>query len=424
MVNIIFLFLIFLAPVLNLAADNTVTISKINTNITGNTRRPALLRELQIEEGREYQSLEFLTDVVDLRVEQLLRRRLFKEFSLKMDSDDPNNIVISIVLVDSFTIVPRPMVKYSSSQGLTLGLKVEYFSAFGTLSDHMVQGYWSPTEVLFEYNVEKIAVGPFHLGTNFQQFSGDTRYGTPEGGDPIAKYRTTSSTVNFTLVAPLGLTSPWNIEITPILSWIYNQEVGYNYSEYPDSIFRKYGFSPGFDVMIESDQTTWVGNFRKGFYFDIMTTNLWYTDTGASDNFLDTNLEGFLPVTSWFGLSGRIAGFYSLHGIRDNAGDRLRGVLDYMTYGQYGAYLTFQTDFKLFTTRKVGGISMHLGPFADIGYVYSRAWDTGPESWEYCAGITAIFYLGIMPSLNLDINWGYDFKRGQSEVIFDTVHFF
>lgn len=417
-----------MAPFINLAADdsenvdNTVTISKIKTDITGKTHRDALLRELQISEGREYQSIEYLTEVVDLRVRQLLRRRLFKDFSLELDSEDPKSIVISIVVVDSFTIVPRPMIKFSSSQGLTLGAKIDYYNSFGTLSDQMIQGYWSPTEVLFEYNVEKIAVGPFHLGTNFKQFSGLTRYGNPEGDD-IAEYKNASSTVNFSFVAPLGLTSPWNIEITPVLSWIYNQEVNFNNSPYSNSIFQKYGFAPGFDVMIDTDQTTWIGNFRKGFYFDATTTNLWYTETGASDNFLDSNLEGFLPVTSWFGLSGRIAGFLSLNGVRDNAGDRLRGVLDYMTYGQYGAYLNVQTEFKLFKTKK-NGISMHLGPFADIGYVYSEAWEPGAESWEYCVGATAIFYFDFMPSLSLDINWGYDFKRGASEVIFDTVHFY
>ena len=139
------------------------------TNITGKTRREPLLRDLQIEEGREYQSLEFLTDVVNLRVEQLLRRRLFKEFSLDMNSEDPRNIIIDIVIVDSFTIIPRPMIKYSSTKGLTLGLKVDYFNSFGTLSDQMLQGYWSPTEILFEYKIEKIPVGPFHLGADFQQ---------------------------------------------------------------------------------------------------------------------------------------------------------------------------------------------------------------------------------------------------------------
>lgn len=424
--KIVFIFCLYIIPLVNLAADNEitneVTITTINTNITGKTRRSALLRELRIEEGREYQSLKFLTKVMDLRVEQLVRRRLFKEFSLDMNTDDPDNIVIDIVLVDSFTIVPRPMLKYSSSQGLTLGLKVDYYSAFGTLSDHMLQGYWSPTKILFEYQVQKIAVGPFHMGADFQQFSGLTRYGNPEG-ELRAQYRTASSTVNVSFEAPLGLTSPWNIEFTPVLSWIYNQDVELNTTGFPNSVFQKYGFTPGLDTVINTEQTSWVGNFRRGLEIDFTNKNRWYTETGAADIFLDTNLSGFLPITKWFALSGRIAGFYAISGVREDAGDRLRGVVDYMTYGQYGAYMNFQTEFRLFTTKK-GGISMHLGPFVDIGYVYSQIWEPGPESWEYCVGATAIFYLGVMPSLNFDINWGWDFKRGQAEVIFDTVHFF
>jgi hypothetical protein len=415
------LLLFLVAPVLNLAANNEVTISKINTDITGKTRRSALLRELQIEEGRTYQSIEFLTAVVDLRVEQLLRRRLFNEFSLDITPVESGDIEITIVLVDSFTILPRPMVKYSSSQGLTLGLKIDYFNAFGTLSDHMAQGYWSPTEILFEYRVESIPVGPIHLGADFQQFMGLTRYGNPEG-ELVAEYSTSSSTLTVTMETPLGLSSPWNLKLIPLISWIYNPELNFNNTGYPDSIFEKYGFTPGLNVEIETDQTNWVGNFRKGFYYDFTSSNLWYTDTGFADNFLDSDLVGFLPINSWFALTGRIAGFYAINGIREDAGDRLRGVLDYMTYGHYGAYLNLQTEFKLFTTRK--GISMHLGPFTDIGYVYSQEWDQGPESWEYCAGLTATFFLEAMPSLVIAVNYGYDFKRGASEIIFDTVQFF
>ncbi len=420
-IKFLLLLILLLSPVLNLAADNEVTITKINTDITGKTRRGALLRELQIEEGRTYQSIEYLTTVVDLRIEQLLRRRLFKDFSLAIDAVESGNIEITIVLVDSFTILPRPMFKYSSSQGFTLGLKVDYFNAFGTLSDHMAQGYWSPTKILFEYRVESIPVGPIHLGADFQQFMGLTRYGNPEG-DLIAEYSTSSSTLSVTMETPLGLASPWNLKLVPLVSWIYNPELNFNDSGYPDSIFKKYGFTPGLDTVIETDQTTWVGNFRRGFYYDFTNTNRWYTDTGAADIFLDSNLVGFLPVNSWFALSGRIAGFYALNGIRDNAGDRLRGVLDYMTYGRYGSYLNLQLDFKLFTTRR--GISMHLGPFTDIGYVYSQEWEQGAESWEYCAGLTTTFFLKAMPSLTFAIDWGYDFKRGMAEIIFDTVQFF
>jgi outer membrane protein assembly factor BamA len=401
-------------------AQDSVVINEIVTEIDGNTRRNALLKELRIEEGKEFDSMESLERLLAQRIKGLKRRRLFKEFNLDIMATDPGKVNIHIDLVDSFTILPRPMIKYSSTNGITLGLKVDYLNAFGTLIDHMIQGYWSPVEILFEYRVQNIVLGPFHMHSDFIQYDGTVRYGDPEGNLQV-QYRYSSSTLSATLDVPLASASPWSYHLTPLISWVYDYRFEFNYTPAPDDYFYNYGFSPGLNHGFVTDQVDWVGNFRRGFYFDFMNNNLWYTGSNTSDIYLESDLRGYRPLASWFELSGRVAGFYAFDNPRRNAGDRLRGVLDYMTYGQWGNYLTVQANFQVFKTRK--GLALHLRPFVDLGYVYSELWGHGPDAWEYCAGATVIVYLEAIPSLTINVDWGWDFKRNNPELIIETVHF-
>ncbi len=416
----VMLCLLLMLPIFNLFAEGPVTITLIVTEIDGKTRRNALLKELMIQEGREYESLAILKKQINARVRDLRRRRIFKEFKLEMNADDPEAIEIFISLTDSFTLVPRPMIKYSSDRGLTLGLKVNYYNAFGTLTDQMFQGYWSPNEILFELETQKIILGPLHLDVALEQFDGTTRYGDPVG-DTVVEYRNSRTQLSATLDIPLSAGHPWSYKLTPLVSWLYDYRFDFNDTGYLDTLFINNGFAPGLDHGLVTDQVNWIGNFRHGFYFDFMNKNLWYTETGNSDIFLESDLKAYLPLTSWFEISGRLGGFYAIDGIRKNAGDRLRGVVDYMTHGQFGTYFTFQANFELFHIPNL--FSLHLRPFTDIGYVYSPLWEHGPDSWEYCLGATAIIYIDAMPSLNLNIDWGWDFKRGMPELIIDTVHF-
>ena len=408
----VMILLILTSPIIGVFGDDSVIVGHINTEIEGKTHRNALLKELRIYEGKEFDSLAGLEYLVSSRANDLLRRRMFKEFTWYIDAENPKDIEIYIHIVDSFTLVPRPMLKFSTEKGLTLGMKLEYFNAFGTLTDQKFEGYWSPAEILFQVQVQNIILGPLHMDTSFKQFNGKTRYGNTDG-TTLIEYRNSSSELFISLDIPLGPGSPWSYKITPLASWLYQYDSA--------TIFSNEGFTPGLNHGFVTDQVDWVGNFRKGFYFDFMNNNLWYTGSGNSDIFMESDLKGYLPLTSWFELSGRIGGFYAFEGQRKNAGDRLRGVVDYMTWGEWGNFISIQANFKLFHAGKL--FSLHLRPFTDIGYVYSKLWGDGPDAWEYCAGATAIFYFDAFPSINLNIDWGWDFKRNMPELIIDTVHF-
>jgi outer membrane protein assembly factor BamA len=411
--------LFILYPLMPVQGEESVTIGKIITEIDGKTNRNAILKELRIYEGKEFSSLESLENLVNSRANDLIQRRIFKNFEWHIDSADPQDIEIHISLKDSFTLMPRPMFKYSTDKGITLGLKLQYYNAFGTLTDQMFQAYWSPSELLFEINVEKLILGPFHLDTSFKQFDGLTRYGSPDG-TMLLEYRNSYSELTVSLDMPLGPGSPWIYQFTPIISWQYNYRYDVDVLPELENRTRNEGFTPGLNHGIVTDQVEWIGNFRKGFYFEFMNNNLWYTATGHNDMYLESDLKAYLPLTSWLEISGRVGGFYSFDNPRKNAGDRLRGVVDYMAWGDWGNFLSFQMDFKVIDTSL---FSLHLRPFTDIGYVYSDIWGNSPEAWEYCGGATAIIYIPAIPSLTFNIDWGWDFKRNMPELIIDTVNF-
>lgn len=401
--------------------DQAVTITTINTDIDGKTRRNALLSELTIKEGKEYSSLEHLERILSARVTRLRQQRLFQVFSLDLLEVSAEEVEINIVIVDSPTFVPRPIIKYSTDRGITLGLKLEYFNAFGTLTDQMIQGYWSPNEIMFEADVSEINLGPLYMDVNVQQFDGAIRYGSSEG-ITLIEYRESRTQVSSLIEIPLGAGSPWSYQIEPLVSWRYDFRDYTNSTGLPTDYFTTPGFAPGLDHGIDTDQTAWIGNFRRGFKFNLKNTNLWYTQSGWSDIFMETDLMGYLPVTSWLELSGRYGGFYAFEGIRKNAGDRLRGVVDYMTWGDWGQYLSLQVNFKVFHIQR--WFSLQLRPFTDIGYVASDLWSPGTDSWEYCLGATAIINIDAMPSLSINVDWGWDFKRSRSELIIDTKTFY
>jgi len=415
--TVILLFLVY--PVLTAFCDDSVTIGKIITEIESKTKRTALLNELLIHEGDEFESLAELEFILHSRADQLAKRRLFKDFSWNISAEDPQAVVISIHITDSFTLLPRPIFKYSSNKGITLGLNLEYFNAFGTLTDQSLKGYWSPNETLFELKVANIALGPFHMETSFNQFDGLTRYGDPTG-NILLEYRNSKSEILISLDMPLSRGNPWIYNFSPIFSWLYNYRYDTIVSPTLVERTRNEGFTPGLNHSIFIDQVKWIGNFRKGIFYDLRNENLWYINSRNNDIYLESDLKAYYPLNSWFEVSGRLGGFYAFDNPRKDAGDRLRGVVDYMTWGDWGAFFSFQTNFKVIDNSL---FSLHLRPFTDIGYVYSNEWGNGPESWEYCVGATTIIYIPAIPSLTLNIDWGWDFKRNLPELIIDTINF-
>ena len=397
--------------------EGSVTLTSITFDIDGNTREKALMKELRVAEGRVYESYEILEAVLIFRTRELENRRLFVEFEWELRPAGPDAAALHIRLVDSFTLFPRPMFSYSSSTGILLGAKVEYFNAFGTLTDWILEGYWSPEEIKIRLDVQQIVVGRMNLDSAFEQYFGSTKYGSP-AGNILVEYDSIYSLFSTLLTIPLGPISPWSYDLEPLVLWQYGYEWVTNSTAIPDSEFENPGFAFGLNHGFNTDQVYWTSNFRRGFMFSFMNENIWYTQTSNQENLLESDLAGYLPLGRWFEISGRLGGFYAFEGIREDAGDRLRGVVDYQAWGEWGVFASAQFNFRVTPTG--GFMEAQLRPFVDVGYVYSEVWGNGPDAWEYCVGSTLIVFLRPLPSMVLNVEFGWDFKREQPEIILGT----
>ena len=413
-------FLLYAEDNLQIKDNSPVRIAEINTSIEKRTKRSALLRQLKLKENSEYDSIDELNRILYINFQKLERRRIFKELEWSVDQLTEDTVAVNIKVVDSFSLWPRPIIKYNSNIGVTLGARVDYFNAFGTLTDMKFQGYWSPKEYYFNLDIANLIFGPFTVNPVFEQFDGTTRYGSPNG-DILVNFRNSYTLIKSEFEVQLSPLNEWVYQITPVFKWQYNYRIETNNSDLPDSWFEDYGFAVGFDNGISTDRVNWKGNFREGFFLELINQNLWYTKVGKSDIFFETSAIGFKPLSEWLEISGRTGGFYAVDGVYLDAGKWLRGVRDYNTYGEWGIYTNLQINFLLFTI--MNQLEFQLRPFTDLAYIKSNQWDNGMDSFEYCAGTSVLIYIKSLPNLSLNLDVGWDIKRGQLEVIFDTVHF-
>ena len=390
-----------------------VVLKEVNTLIVGKTRREALLKELQISEGQEFQSFDKLDNLLRSRLKTLMKRRLFTDAQWDLRLDDPGTAVFDLRVVDSFTLYPRPVLRYSSSNGITLGLKLEYLNAFGTLTDNVIETYWSPSEILFEVQANRIILGPMHLDTLIRQYDGTSRLGDRDG-DIILEYRSKQSYARAALEIPLGRNTNWKYRIAPSVSWLYDYRFVQNATGHSDGAYDNTGFSPALEHGILFNNIEWKANFRRGLNLSLLNTNQWYIGSSREKSLVEFNVSGYFPLARWWEISGRIGGFYAFTGIQTDVGDRLRGIIDYNSYGERAAYLNLQTNFKVLRIDKV--LELQLGPFADFGFV-----DTGQETG---IGFSTLLYFDSLPSLVLNVDFGWDLNRDTPEIIIETRQFF
>ena len=397
------------------AEEGSVILRTIKTDIDGKTHRSALLRELRVEEEMVFPSEEEMRHILAVRIANLDARGVFKEFETEIIEASPNEFELDLRIVDKFTFYPAPILAYSSSLGPILGGTFAYGNAFGSMTDQMVMGYWTPAKTYLMADVANIAAGPLTLEVKFEQEIGLNQFGNTSG-DAVLEYDSMSSLVSVLAMIPLGLDGSWSYWIEPIASFQYGYDLDHNTSlSLEGHEFYSRGFVPGFNHGFVFDNVTKEENLRRGIRFTLENDNLWYTGSGRNDLFLESDLIGLIPAAKWLEFSGRIGGFYAVSGIRRDAGDRLRGTLDYMTYGTAGAYFTGQVNFR--TLRTSGGFEIHVRPFTDIGYVKSDEWNDGFDSFEYNVGSSFIFYFPALSPMSINFDLGWDIKRHELEVI-------
>jgi hypothetical protein len=380
--------------------DTTVFyIRNINFDITGLTRRFALLYHTEITEGERIIGREKLEKYRMDKIQLLMNQRALASADIlcfEGDGNEDGSIPVDLLIItrDTWNIIALPEPKYDDNTGFELTLKARDYNFLGTLSPLRVDfGYaldadkvWNFSEGAFNFKLDAdIPFKVFGLNWNFN-FDHDFSYTNEE---PLYYQNVTGLSmelpVSFT-TATFGFNQyttfnedTWNVYedednvgTYDQFLWVYFSSELYVSWKIPTPLtvgnFGKLTYTPkisgqinylppGQDVIddLRRGPTTtlshslgfsrinWIDNFRQGLAASIgngNTYNFYKEDWNVSYDISATYHHIF---TGFFGASGRIQYRQWLADHTNSAGDVIRGILDKSLSADY--MLSVNVDF-------------------------------------------------------------------------------
>lgn len=112
-------------------------IADVEYQINGLILKPFLEEFLDIERGKTFSSSESLQNYIDSLAQALVSNRIFQEKSTIsfdiVEGERPQKVIVKVITYTSLTSLMVPLVKYNSSDGLTLVFRYKDFNFLGTL---------------------------------------------------------------------------------------------------------------------------------------------------------------------------------------------------------------------------------------------------------------------------------------------------
>jgi hypothetical protein len=423
-------------------------ICSVNYTIEGKTREKVLNERLDIQEGEVllgYTALEeYIADKEQLiRNERTLASGQIK-YVLDEDPQQPGlyHVDLYILAKDTWNYIALPYAKYDSNEGFLLSFRGRNYNFLGGMETlELNLDYWR-TEPSgdTEYSVNGGFVIPFYLWDFNWRFYFDedvvidendplelyTRMGlsvdipfenlilqtnadqyyylNQEGDeDPDGYYMRTAGSFGSSI--PLGFDIPLLGEPSYDLALI----TSYNYKPYDVLSEERRGYEFGAEHEASAGRLDWLGNFRDGALFSL-AQNLRYNFT--REIWL-SNLDAELQVhktLGWAGLSTRFQGFYRYNDVEEDAGDRIRGILDARIEGNGGFYANIDFPVKMWIWFMDRWFEAHFSPFFDYALVQP---DGGrlklSEGW-YGTGFEIFAFAKFARSLSLRASLGLDLE--------------
>lgn len=457
-----------------LAGTERYKIASVRYDAQGVTKESALARNVEIEEGKTFESREALDAyVLDIK-QKLINARLFETAEIECapvgeaSEDGEIPVAIRVVTVDSrhFLLLPYP--KYDSNEGFELKIKFKDANFAGTMSE-------MEADAFFRFEQKEGQENDFVLGGNFgydlpftlgkveASWNNDLSFeyafirGEPEwnfqtgftfilpfenlalrldltqGTTRDLDYKKFNDELFFTERAKLSV--PIRLDTVPgIGDIVYTPaaEIEYNWDSDgidildEDLVSPKLTFSHG----ISAGRVNWHGNFRKGFSAGLFQS--------AAYNF---QLNEFQPgielrATAFFAwaraaLASRLTLFAEFDSYR-RYGHLLRGIPDdqyfspqtgmndvYACKSAAALILNLDVPIKLFSTRFEKGwlknfnFEVQLSPFIDVALTQNRA--TGrafsPRDGFYTCGVEILVFPEKWKSVQLRASAGFDMSR-------------
>jgi hypothetical protein len=444
----IILFILFASPSLfsqDSLISSPVKVGNIEWNIAqrenwkaGITREPALRRYYNISLGSYYESKEKLEALLDITTRDLNAQQIYSEISYEVEyyEDDilafsstqnerqnPIQIAhITISVKDAFSLYLLPYVLYDSNLGTVFGGNFSYNNVLGTLTNLDINGYWGMETWKVGGQWENVSLGLMRGDLIlFDEFITTKR--VDDQDQTVLEY--SNMILDFSLVLKFPLGKGFTLSLKPGINLPYNYELisydpDYGRDEFDNrEIITSVSLAGG----ISYSSVYWEEQFRKGLEGELILTG---KGPGSNESIMlacDGSASLFYRTFSFLGLGHNISAFYIFDGNRNNAGRYIRGVLDHLMFGNLGFFLNNNVDFRAFIIPPL--VDVHLYPLLDLAYVYNSDTPYDPHDFRMTAGFGLTIYPLFLQSLQLNIEAGFDLKRGsKNEITFKSELFF
>ncbi|MDC7223287.1 MAG: hypothetical protein PQJ60_06055 [Spirochaetales bacterium] len=380
-------------------------VETIEVNVEGITSRAALLRELDLKEGKEFSSEESIINFINLSKDTLDDMRLFRSVTIFYDLGTPQGeripVTLTVDVIDSWNLAILPIPSYDSNDGFEMSLKVRDYNFLGQMEplrisfDYVYDDYEKQNE--FEISASYTFNFPIREHNFYLKVGQEFNY-LPDDDYGDTFYMGSSLKFGTSYVLP------WDIYEGNYLNYNLYTTLDKDYSLEEISDERdevELGFTHGLNL----GQTSWDGNnYRDGFSSSLV--NDWeYNWDSNPDNDSDSDddddeiwsvtLTGLFQYHKDFypmGYSGRVGVVQNvLNDTTSNIDDYFRGILE-REDREAGGYIFMNNALYLTIWNNESFWEIMGGPCLDVGYLWQRldgvdalAWSVGLEGLCYPA---------------------------------------
>jgi hypothetical protein len=412
------------------------------------------------------------------KTQLLINHRVLDHVFIDLIFEEPDAggsvpVVLRVTTVDTATIIALPQPRFDDNDGFRIVLKARDYNFLGTMNPLRVDfGY--------EYNKKRKESSffslidsdtPFRLFGYTWNFDFDHYFSyTPEA--PF-HYKNTSgltmelpvqfTTLTFGLAEAIVVNEDneeaYATEFKDL--WVQRQEGNSRYKEfymstalsaswkiptkffvgkfgeltYTPKIEEKFNYTPGGDIgylrrgpfttlshSLGFGRVDWIDNFRSGVSASVGNANTYNNSRNTWTNSLDVSVVGHVPISDFFGFSGKLQYRDWFHDEYSEAGDSLRGVLDAEFSAVRTLSLNMDFPFKVFmfmpsdwfnmSALRFMNIEFHLAPTLDAALAVDP-YKSGISSDDIhlAAGLEVIVFSHFWRNLYLRLSAGLDLRK-------------
>ncbi len=389
-----------------------IRISSLRYINEGQTSKKALNKVLQWDFEKVFPTEYDLNAYLQQKRQQLINKKIFQSVLTeyrKISGSKPTTgiteVEVTLSLKEGWNILPYPIYKYDNNLGSVIGLDLDYKNVGGSLTDFYFSGYYSIRKSEFTFDWFKVRTGPFLLDVRFNQLWETIRTADSTGRTNL-EYSYIQSLIQLSLDVPLM--SRLSYKVRPILRWPYAYDFIMNHTEHSRDYYMNQGLVPAYNHILKWNKVDWIGSLRRGSSASL-ENQVEYDQIKRQFN---TWIEGIIKVFIYFpyiNYNTRLSAFWYYNDFKRNAGDRLRGILDYKMSGTMGFFWNQNFPFNVVSIPKWG--ELQLSPFVDMGFILSGNTPLAWKNMKYTAGVSLIVFPAALPSFSFNLDLGINLQN-------------